>query len=73
MKTLNPEMRRFMTALVLTHGSITATSLVAHAQKHFPLASLRQSPGNLSALCCHYKTLRYTNGWVCYNYASLRR
>ncbi len=61
---MNKRIRDLMKEIVRFRGSIHSSELVKIIKIIFPKASSRQISGNLSALCCHDKSIQYKHGMI---------
>ena len=63
-KKMNVSIRQFMVDDVAIYGEMESEVLVTDVKAAFPRASAKQIAGNLSAVCCYFKSLNYNNGIV---------
>lgn len=63
-KKENAAIRQFMINQVGMHGPMAFDILVTGTKRAFPRASSKQVAGNLSSLCCYYRSLNYNAGIV---------
>ncbi len=63
-KKRNAAIRQFMVNQVGRQGPMASKVLVTDAKRAFPRASAKQIAGNLSAVCCYFRTLNYAAGIV---------
>lgn len=63
-KRMNVAIRQFMINQIGIFGPMASEVLVVNTKRAFPTASSKRVAGNLSSLCCYYRSLSYNSGIV---------